>query len=117
MEGLPGDPFEWQDYLSEVLIKNIDITTDRSSLSRVFNVVEFTYDDAFLKFQYGLFNNDYPAKIKQKVFILDFDMFTSEILEKEDVNIKLDEFHIKLGSFFEEIITDKLRIVMEPIHE
>lgn len=114
---LSGDPFDWNDYLSEVITKNIEIAPDKTTLSRVFNVIEFNYDDAFLKFQYGLFNNDYPAKIKQKAFILDYDMFTFEMLEKENMSTKLDDFHLKLGSCFEGIITDKLRKIMEPIDE
>lgn len=114
---LPGNPFEWNNYFSNKLICNIDIASDKSTLSRVFNIVEFNYGDAFLKFQYGLYNNDYPAQIKKKEFILDYDMFTSEIIEKDDLGLKLDEFHIKLGSCFEEIITDDLRAIMEPIDE
>ncbi len=112
-----ADPTDWKKYLADEITKNIDIATDKTNLARVFSVIDFNYGDAFLKFQYGLFNDDYPAAIKKKVFVLDYDMFTGQIVEQNEIKGILNQFHRKLGASFEEVITDKLRKKMEPIDE
>lgn len=111
------DPTDWKKYFSDEITKNIDIATDKSTLARAFSVIEFNYGDAFLKFQYGIFNSDYPATIKKKAFVLDYDMFTNQIVEQNEIKDILNQFHVKLGSCFEEVIKDELRNKMEPIDE
>ena len=64
-----------------------------------------------------MFNPDYPAPIKKKIYTLDFDMYVTKILNKTDIKETLDRFHEKVSEFFEDVITDDLRKIMEPIDE
>ena len=90
------------------------LADDRKAICRAFHVLESKFDDASLRFQFGLFNPDYPAPIRQRVFTLDYDMYSNLIMEQRELLPKLDEFHEKLSSAFESIITDQLRELMEP---
>ena len=91
-----ADPTDWDQYILPDLNKNISIIDDKKTLSRIFHVIEFNYGDSNMRFQYGMLNPDFPASIKKKVFTLDFDMYTNNILEKEDIGDLLDKFHEKL---------------------
>jgi uncharacterized protein (TIGR04255 family) len=64
-----------------------------------------------------MFNPDYPAPIKKKIYTLDFDMYATKILDKQDIEETLDRYHEKLKLSFEEVITDELRNIMEPRDE
>ena len=44
-------------------------------------------------------------------------MYVTKILNKTDIEETLDRFHEKVSEFFEEVITDELRKIMEPIDE
>ena len=107
-----ADPTDWDQYILPDLNKNISIIDDKKTLSRIFHVIEFNYGDSNMRFQYGMLNPDFPASIKKKVFTLDFDMYTNNILEKEDIGDLLDKFHEKLIDSFEEVIIDPLRLKM-----
>jgi uncharacterized protein (TIGR04255 family) len=111
------DPTNWDNYIIPALNSNLSIVHDKTTLSRAFHVIEFNYGDSNLRFQYGMLNPDYPATIKKKVYTLDFDMFTENILEKHEIIGKLNDFHTKLNKSFEEVITEELRNKMEPVNE
>ncbi|MCD4691625.1 MAG: hypothetical protein K8R79_01830, partial [Calditrichales bacterium] len=59
----------------------------------------------------------YPATIKKKIYTLDYDMYVARLLDKTDIEQTLNRFHEKINHSFEEIITDELRKVMEPLDE
>ena len=108
----PENPTDFDKYIKPSLNMNLDIVNDRSKLSRVFHIMEFNYGNSNLRFQYGILNPDYPATIKKKIYTLDFDMYTNRLLNKSEVIETLDEFHEKLTSSFEDVITDALRELM-----
>jgi uncharacterized protein (TIGR04255 family) len=64
-----------------------------------------------------MFNADYAAPIMNKLYTLDFDMYATKILDKQDIEETLDRYHEKLKLSFEEVITDELRNIMEPRDE
>ncbi|MCK5723742.1 MAG: TIGR04255 family protein, partial [Gammaproteobacteria bacterium] len=110
-------PTEWDKYLKPELNTIFALAGNRETISRAFHVLEFNYGEDFLRFQFGMFNPDYPAPIKKKIYTLDFDMYVTKILNKTDIEETLDRFHEKVSEFFEEVITDELRKIMEPIDE
>jgi uncharacterized protein (TIGR04255 family) len=111
------DPFEWGKYLKPELTAIIALADNKNMLSRIFHVLEFNYGEDFLRFQFGMFNQDFPAPIKKKSFTLDYDMYTSRLLDKADIEQALNRFHEKVNSCFEEVITDELRKKMVPVGE
>ncbi len=107
-------PTQWEDYLDEKLLSCFSLTDNPNYISRAFNVLEFKYDDDMnLRFQYGMPNPDYPAAIKRKEFILDHDAYCTLLLEKNELQKKLDRFHDIIIESFESVITDILRKKME----
>jgi uncharacterized protein (TIGR04255 family) len=57
-------------------------------------------------------NPDYPALIKQKIFVLDYDAYKTGSLSTEEVNHLIPSLHTKISELFEKSIGDKLRGVM-----
>jgi uncharacterized protein (TIGR04255 family) len=110
-------PMEWDKYLKPELNSIFAIADNKNTISRVFHVLEFNYGEDSLRFQFGMFNPDYPAPIKKKIYTLDYDMYVTKILDKSDIEQTLDRFHEKVNQSFEEVITDELRKIMEPLDE
>jgi len=54
-------------------------------------------------------NPDYPAPIKQKIFVLDLDAFKEGTLSFEEVNDIIPKLHQNIESLFEKAITPSLR--------
>jgi uncharacterized protein (TIGR04255 family) len=57
-------------------------------------------------------NPDYPARIRQKVFVLDLDAYTHSLVYITDVGRLLDDFHAAVQRYFEQSITENLRRLM-----
>ena len=110
-------PTEWDKYLKPQLNTIFTLTEDRNTISRAFHILEFNFGEDLLRFQFGMFNPDYPVPIKKKIYTLDYDMYITKILNKSDIDETLDRFHKKVNRSFEEVITDELRKIMEPIDE
>ena len=51
-------------------------------------------------------NPDFPAPIKKKIFILDYDAYCSGILTKDEIFKNLPIFHAEIQRLFESSITD-----------
>jgi uncharacterized protein (TIGR04255 family) len=110
-----NNPIAWHDYLDERLLAIFKIATNPKTISRAFQILEFNYGDYNLRFQYGMPNPDYPAPIRKKAFTLDYDAYCTLLLSQEEIVQYLSTFHQKLKAAFEEIITQKLRDVMERV--
>lgn len=112
-----GTPMEWDKYLKPELNSSFALADNKETISRAFHVLEFNYGEDLLRFQFGMFNPDFPAPIKKKIYTLDFDMYVTKLLDKTDIEQTIDRFHEKLSLSFEEVITDELRKIMEPLDE
>lgn len=108
--------FEWSDYLHESLLAAFLIPHEDKQIVRAFNNFTVSDEDMILQFQYGMHNPDFPAPIKKKLFILDFDAYTEGLLELDDIKAKLEKFHEAIGNLFEQVITDGLREKMGVIN-
>lgn len=111
------NPTEWDKYLKPELNTIFAIAEKKETISRAFHVLEFNFGEDLLRFQFGMFNPDYPASIKKKIYTLDYDMYVAKLLDKIDIGETIDRFHEKINRSFEEIITDELRKIMEPSDE
>ena len=103
-------PMAWGKYLIPELLASFSLADKLDTVSRAFHVVEFSYpDETKMRFQYGMPNPDYPAPIKQKLFVLDYDTYCQFVIPTEDIPELLDRFHMRAHSAFEQVITDSLR--------
>jgi uncharacterized protein (TIGR04255 family) len=106
------DPLKWDGYINKKMLGMHNFLKEEEDILRIFNNFEIGYANFNIRFQYGLFNPDYPAPIKKKSFILDYDAYFSGPLSFDDTENGLNEYHEKIQSLFEASITDKLRQVL-----
>lgn len=106
-----GDPFDWSDYINDGLLSTLNFVTETRQLTRIFHIIEYNLGSHILRFQFGIHNSDYPAPIRQKEFILDYDAFSTGI-DKESMSNNLDLLHTTIQERFEDSILDGLRRVM-----
>ncbi len=107
-------PFEWDNLLNKSLLDSMNFISDKKDMSRYITLIELNKEDYRLRFQYGIANSLYPNPIIKKEFVLDYDCFTFESLEKkEEILDKVKEFNEVISNMFEKSIEDGLRKVME----
>jgi len=108
-----GDPLDWGTYINPNLLQTINFPKNKKTITRAFNVLELNYKEFILRFQFGLHNPDFPAPIKQKVFVMDFDAYYDGVQEYEEILKNLNKFHSEIQDMFEMSITDNLRKIMD----
>jgi uncharacterized protein (TIGR04255 family) len=111
LEDLPAtSAFDWSAYIHADLLGLFKfVSEERANVSRIFHNIEFTYDDAQLRFQFGMHNPEYPAPIRRRIFVLDFDAFSQGLLEQNEIESRLGRFHSLIQQVFERSILDGLR--------
>lgn len=105
-------PTDWSKYLNNKMLCIFYLADDKHAISRAFNNLELNYGEVRLKFQYGMHNPDYPAPIRKKLFILDYDAYSESLQDKKEIKANLNETHRRIIEFFEQSITEELRIIM-----
>ena len=103
------DLFVWQEYINNSLLANLDFDESKTNLSRYLNQFEWKLDDSRLRFQYGIVNKDFPQKIKNKEFVLDYDCFNFKTLDEENIFQEIDSFRKIINEKFEASIKEELR--------
>jgi uncharacterized protein (TIGR04255 family) len=112
IERMEPEPYEWESLIDTGLLGLTRRFDDRDTVSRVFHIVEFKFEQVQVKFQFGLPNPDFPAPIRRSMFVLDLDgvangpQSLSESLENADLA------HARIQRLFESSITDGLRELM-----
>jgi uncharacterized protein (TIGR04255 family) len=104
-----SDPTNWSEYLNPALLAPFSLADDVRTVNRMFSSIEFNYGDTNLRFQFGMPNPDFPAPLRKKMFVLDYDAYCGLLLNREEVINYLDVFHEKISDAFEQVITDGLR--------
>jgi uncharacterized protein (TIGR04255 family) len=107
-----GNPLDWGEYINNDLLGLFDFDIPDSRKVRVFHNLEYKYADFNIRFQFGMHNPDYPAVIRQKIFILDYDAYYKGAFEAVEIAEKLDAFHYVIQYSFERSITDRLREIL-----
>lgn len=108
------NPIDWSAYLNPRFLSLFEFPeeSDRTALSRVFHSLELSFETFNLRYRLGMHNPDYPARIRQKIFILDLDAYTQSLVELKEIGNLLDSFHAVIQRYFEGSITSALRDVM-----
>ncbi|MBD3350436.1 MAG: TIGR04255 family protein [Candidatus Lokiarchaeota archaeon] len=104
--------FNFQKYFNKKLLsfRFIEELDEKILAKRAINIQEYIFNNNNLRFQYGLYNPDFPATIKKKAFVLDYDCYYQNIIEDKNIILpKFKELHYLIQYFFEKSITDKMK--------
>jgi len=100
---------DWSEYIDGKLLTQLEFPENPSLICRAFNDLELNCGDFILKFQYGIRNPDFPARIQRKNFILDYDAYSLGLQNLEDIAQNLDKLNEAIHQVFEQSICDGLR--------
>jgi len=96
-------------YFSAMLSGPLASLDKEHNCSRSFLITEYIYEDAKVRMQTGVYNPDYPARIRRQDFIVDIDAYADTPHHFADVGTTLDRLHNYIQIHFESSITDKMR--------
>ncbi len=105
-------PTKWDRYLNKDLLSVFRMSQKADDVLRAFSILIFRSHDVLVNFRYGMLNPDYPAPIKKKEFILDYDAYYEGLIEGKDIPGYMDLFHKKVYELFESCITNATRRMM-----
>ena len=112
ISNVPGNPLEWEHLINANLLSILNIPREKKHIARAFHSLELNCGDYNVRFQYGIHNPDFPAPIKKKEFILDFDAYYGGIMSKADIEDFFPKFHLSIQELFEDSITEDYRKVL-----
>lgn len=108
-----GHPLKWDKYINKSLTGFLDnYWGNKSELSRVLSQSIINKSDHTINLTYGIFNDEFPAPISRKEFILDIDSHTNEC-EENTVIEKLDLYNDEMVDIFLNSIEKKIKDKME----
>ena len=104
---------DWSKYIKDELLCSKDINTDeRSKLLQTITVADYKYPNCFLKFQYGIHNQNFPGDCVKDAYILDFDASSNEINSEKEMIDTIQSWNDIIRTFFEDVIKDELKGVL-----
>jgi uncharacterized protein (TIGR04255 family) len=106
------EPLDWEGLIRPSLLAIFQVPQEADTVCRAFHNLTLRFNDSMLTMQYGMHNPDFPAAIKQKVFVIDIDASYQGALTVEEVKQSADEFHNRIEAAFEGAILDSLRAMM-----
>lgn len=108
------NPHDWTRLIDGRLLGLFSRFEDqREYVTRLFSIAEFKCDDDIkLKFQFGVPNPDYPARVRKPQFVIDIDGYSDGLQELRDLSANIDSAHARIQDLFEQSITEDLRGVM-----
>ena len=107
-----GNPLEWNNLIHPSLFSIPSGFTTTSDILRSMHVLEVEEDDYLLRFQFGLYNSEYPNPIARKEFVLDYDCFIEQEIEPFEINKRAEECNDIIYKWFEKSIGEDLREIM-----
>ncbi len=113
------NPTTWEGYFAESLLASRAFLREGEEIARLITVTELNYEELALRFQYGMPNPDFPARIKRPFFVLDFDAYVSQAHALSEVLTYMDSAHGHIQDLYERSITNELRGKMDarPVQE
>ncbi len=112
-----GDTFDWHSFINPYLISMLEFSTDKRNISRAIGRMELNKDFYKVQFYYGMVNPEYPNPIARKEFILDYDCYSTEEININEVPAMLTILHEEIKSRCESSIVDGLREIMGVISD
>ncbi|QYJ71175.1 TIGR04255 family protein [Shewanella sp. FJAT-51649] len=99
-------------YFSPMIASPISNLDNESNCSRSFLITEYLHNEIKLRMQTGIYNPDYPAKIKKLDFIVDLDAYVDTPHAFNEIDTYLDDLHQKVQMHFESCITENLKRIL-----
>jgi uncharacterized protein (TIGR04255 family) len=107
-----GNPLDWSNLIEPTLTHFLDtVVEDKTKLSRALTRAFYVEEDYVISVAYGFFNSQFPAKIAEKEFLLDFDCHT-KVVEQQDVISQLNNYHSQIQRLFEKCVLPNLKTLM-----
>ncbi len=96
--------------IADKYFKALDIMRNDDTLRLYTQMVYYVPEtDIRVNLQYGYPNPDFPAKLKNRSFLIDTDAFYQGILFSEDIDEMVMNMHTEAQKCFENMITDSFR--------
>jgi uncharacterized protein (TIGR04255 family) len=108
-----GGTFELKDYFDSKIIPTYEGIVNNTKPLRLMNISEFSFNRSLLRFQYGMFNSEYPNPIAKKEFVLDYDLYTNEEIHVDSIKDEVQSYNDTITECFENSIGNKLRELMQ----
>jgi len=102
-------PIQWKGIIDDTLLCTLSFSLDGGEFARVFHNVEFAFERHNLRFLFGIHNQHYPAPVRERSFILDYDAYRQGFNEPSDLLGLVDTLHSCIQGAFEKSITKGLR--------
>jgi uncharacterized protein (TIGR04255 family) len=107
----------WAEYIDSKLTESLKFV-DYDKIRRSMHSLVIEHDDETrINFNYGIFNQYFPAPVIDNEFIIDFDAYASSAVKASECRKLIEKFNTIIAIYFEKSITDKLREKMEIINE
>jgi uncharacterized protein (TIGR04255 family) len=108
-----GNPFDWKNLINDDLVQiESSFIENKQNIKKSMHMLEVKGEGYDLKFQFGLYNSEYPNSIARKEFVLDYDCSLKEDIEINEIYDKAREFNTIISSWFERSIGESLREIM-----
>jgi uncharacterized protein (TIGR04255 family) len=107
------DPLDWSGLIVRKLTGALEFVKE-DPLVRAMSVIEVERDNCRVRMQYGMPNPDYPARVAQKLFLLDTDAYISALITQDELERKAAELCKVANVYFERAIGSRLRALMGP---
>jgi uncharacterized protein (TIGR04255 family) len=112
-----GSGVTWKDYINTQLTEVLGfVSADKIRRSMHSMVIEHD-EETRVNFNFGIFNQYFPAPIVEDEFILDLDSYTSAAVKPNECRHLIEKFNTAIAIYFEMSITDKLRNKMGVIDD
>jgi uncharacterized protein (TIGR04255 family) len=102
-------PFSWSKFVNRDMLCTLNVLTPKEAITRAFHNLEMNYGAFRLRFQFGIHNPDFPAPVRQRIFVMDLDAFSETPIPMSAVPGALEDYHRAIQSAFESNITQALR--------
>jgi uncharacterized protein (TIGR04255 family) len=113
-----GNPYDWNDLIHPCLFSiPTRFTTNEDDVLRSMHILELEENDLHLRFQFGLFNSEFPNSIARKEFVLDYDCYTEDEIEISEVYNKIEEANDIIYRWFDKSIDNGLKDKMRGVEE
>lgn len=113
-----GNPFEWKNIINhDLVIVDKEFIAQKKDVKKSMHMLEMKGEGYDLKFQFGMFNSEYPNPIARKEFVLDYDCYLKEAVEINEIDGKANAFNKIIGWWFERSIGDELRKIMGKVKD
>jgi len=104
-----GNPFDWKGWVNANLITGLEFVDKKELLARSMGIITYIFDDFNIKFQYGMYNSEFPNPISKREFVLDYDCTTKEPRDLGESIDLLDRMHDLIKEKFEGSIDIEFR--------